>query len=210
LLGGILIKIGILILYTFCLFFLPNNQNNYYEIYFNRLETKYNNQDIIGVIEVENTNISEVIVKGEDNEYYLTHDLKNNYDIYGTVFMDYRNDLNDKKKLFFGHNIELGEAPFKQLEKYLEKDFFYDNNDIYLITKKGKKIYEVFSVMIVDESSNHMSLVYDNWNEYLHYLQNNSIYYKEVELNNDNIIILQTCNFKPRNTYILVIAKETE
>ena len=102
-LGGILIKIGILILYTFCLFFLPNNQNNYYEIYFNRLETKYNNQDIIGVIEVENTNISEVIVKGEDNEYYLTHDLKNNYDIYGTVFMDYRNDLNDKKNPYTGN-----------------------------------------------------------------------------------------------------------
>lgn len=211
-LGGILIKLGILFIYTFCLFFLPNKQvNNYYENYFNLLKTKYNNQDIIGILEVDNTNIKEIIVKGSDNKYYLNHNLNHNYSIYGNTFMDYRNNSSDKKKLIFGHNIEVGYIPFKELEKFLDKDFFLKENNIYLTTCQGKTKYAVFSVMIVDESSNHMDLYYDNWEIYLKSLKENSIYQNKVLIEeNDNILILQTCNFKPKNTYILVIAKEIQ
>lgn len=208
---GFLIKLGILTFYIISLFFLPQkqiNRNFFYEEYLNGLKSKYNNQDIIGIIEIDNTNINEIIVRGDDNKYYLTHDLNNKYNNLGTVFMDYRNDISDRKKIIFGHNIEVGNAPFKQLEKFLEKDFFEKRNNIYLTTKSGRKIYTVFSVMIVDSNSNHMQLEYENWQEYLEFLKNNSIYESNIELNKDNIIILQTCNFKPKNTYILVIAKE--
>ena len=54
------------------------------------------NQNIIGKIIIPGTNINEDITQYKNNEYYLTHDNNGNYDPKGTIFMDYRNDINDK------------------------------------------------------------------------------------------------------------------
>ena len=68
------------------------------------LRVKYHNNDIIGTISVENTDINEVLVQASDNKYYLTHDIYGNYDKYGSVFLDHRCNKNSKKLLIYGHN----------------------------------------------------------------------------------------------------------
>ncbi len=49
------------------------------------------NEDIIGWIQIEGTEISYPIVKGIDNSYYLKHTFEKNSNAAGAIFIDYTN-----------------------------------------------------------------------------------------------------------------------
>ena len=49
---------------------------------------KQENQDIIGFLEIENTNISYPVVQGKDNEFYMTHNYKKEKSKNGAIFLD--------------------------------------------------------------------------------------------------------------------------
>ena len=172
----------------------------------------YGNEDIIGNITVSGTDIDEYIVKTTDNNYYLNHNLKKEYDIAGAEFMDYRNSVDDKKILIFGHNArKLDTVPFHDLEKYLDESFYRENKYVDLKFNEDTK-WLIFSVMIVKKGNNtHMKLEFDDnsWLEHLNYLKSNSIYDTGVDVSfDDRIVVIQTCNYHPENTYILICAKK--
>ena len=172
----------------------------------------YGNEDIIGNITVSGTDIDEYIVQTTDNNYYLNHNLKKEYDIAGAVFMDYRNSVDDKKILIFGHNArKLDTVPFHDLEKYLDESFYRENKYVDLKFNEDTK-WLIFSVMIVKKGNNtHMKLEFDDnsWLEHLNYLKSNSIYDTGVDVSfDDRIVVIQTCNYHPENTYILICAKK--
>ena len=172
----------------------------------------YGNEDIIGNITVSGTDIDEYIVQTSDNNYYLNHNLKKEYDIAGAVFMDYRNSVDDKKILIFGHNArKLDTVPFHDLEKYLDESFYRENKYVDLKFNEDTK-WLIFSVMIVKKGNNtHMKLEFDDnsWLEHLNYLKSNSIYDTGVDVSfDDRIVVIQTCNYHPENTYILICAKK--
>ena len=173
----------------------------------------YGNDDIIGNIKVSGTDIDEYIVQTNDNNYYLNHNLKKEYDIAGAVFMDYRNSIDDKKLLIFGHNArKLDTVPFHELEKFLDETFYRENKYIDLKLGDIDSKWLIFSVMIVKKGDNtHMKLEFNDnsWLEHLNYLKNNSIYETGVDVNSeDRIVVVQTCNYHPENTYILICAKK--
>ena len=172
----------------------------------------YGNEDIIGNITVSGTDIDEYIVQTTDNNYYLNHNLKKEYDIAGAVFMDYRNSVDDKKILIFGHNArKLDTVPFHDIEKYLDESFYRENKYVDLKFNEDTK-WLIFSVMIVKKGNNtHMKLEFDDnsWLEHLNYLKSNSIYDTGVDVSfDDRIVVIQTCNYHPENTYILICAKK--
>ena len=91
----------------------------------------FSNSDIIGKIKIDDTDIDEYVLKTVDNDYYLSHNIYKEYDVAGSVFMDFRNDFNDKKILIFGHNANnLYETPFFSLGQYLDQNFY--NNHKYI------------------------------------------------------------------------------
>ena len=172
---------------------------NYYKDY-------YLNEDIIGSLKIKDTKIDTLLVKSNNNEYYLNHSINKEYDIKGSIFVDYRTNLNSRQINIYGHNSKEYDSPFKELEKYKEKSF-YDNHKMIEIWN-GKDVinYEIFSVQIVSDNSEHMNVnkVDEKHLEKL----SNSIYNTGVSASTlDQILILQTCNYNPKNTYILVIAK---
>ena len=63
-----------------------NHSLDYYRNY-------YNNNNIVGSLKIEGTDIDTLLVQGDDNKYYLNHSIKNEYDELGSVFVDYRTDL---------------------------------------------------------------------------------------------------------------------
>lgn len=171
-----------------------------------------NNDDIVGSIKISGTNINEYIVQGDDNDYYLNHNLDKEKDIAGSVFLDYRNNLSDKKLLIFGHNArKLKNVPFHDLEKYMDESFYKDNKYISL-NLNGESKWVIFSAMIVEKGDNtHMKLHFTDqeWLNHIEWLKSNSLYDTKVNVGlNDNIVILQTCNYKPENTYLLISAKK--
>ena len=180
------------------------------------LRQKYNNDEIVGNISIEGTNISEAILKHSDNDYYLHHDNYGNYEINGSIFLDYRISLDDRKVLIFGHSSVYDKIPFNELERYYDYDYYKNHQYIKITTLDGEYIYQIFSVYVETYDFTYMNLKIDDktYNKNLRDYKNNSIYDTGVSVSdNDEIIILQTCsndnkykNYKKK--YLLVIGKK--
>ena len=88
--------------------------------YVNVARNEFNNQDIVGRLYIESIDIDVPLVQTEDNEYYLNHDVYKNFDSVGSIFLDYRNNIDlDKKILIYGHNSKNIQTEFKKLENFL-------------------------------------------------------------------------------------------
>lgn len=190
---------------------------NYEEI-LNDLKSKYNNNEIVAILQIPGV-LEEVVVQATDNDYYLHYDLYHNQNINGATFLDFRNDLrNSKKLLIYGHSDPEGLLPFVQITNYNNKAFMEEHNKIYLIDSLGKREYEVFSSYIETKDFDYVNLESFGgltYLEHLQKLQQKSFVQKEVELTeNTNILLLQTCSFDERVKndikYQIVIAKEIE
>lgn len=171
------------------------------------------NKDIIGRIKIDGTNIDNILVQTDNNEYYLNHLPNGEKDSRGTIFMDYRNNTNDRKLLIYGHNSEtLKSAPFHDLEKYLNESFYKQNKYVELTLNDEKSTWEIFSVMILEKNDNrHMKITFNDseWIKHLDWMKNNSIYNTDVEASlNDRIITLQTCYYEPGDSYLIINAKK--
>ena len=182
------------------------------------LRKQYNNNDIIGTIEIPGTEINENILQTTNNDYYLKHDNYGNYDIYGSVFLDYRCSKDSKKLLIFGHNDFKDATPFSNLENYYEKSYYEKNKYIDIMIDNEKMKYQIFSVYIEPEDFTYMNLKINDEqyrNDLVKY-KNKSLYDTNVEVSeNDKILILQTCSNhkdykKYKDKYLLIIAKKKE
>lgn len=175
------------------------------------LQTKFNNIDIKGILNVSGLNVSIPIVKGKDNSYYLKHAVNKNKSVIGSVFMDYRNNTNSRQINIYGHNSTRFNPPFKVLEGYLEKEYYEKNKYIEFLVNDETRKYEIFSVIIADkdDTEEHMQFNYSNDNDWLKHferLKKKSKYKINVNVRKtDNIIVLQTCIFGKYHNKLLVI-----
>lgn len=192
--------------------------NSNYEEYIKNINTiiqyqnLYKNDDIIATISINDLNLKEIVAQTIDNSFYLNHNLKKEKDILGSTFLDYRNNLDDKKILIYGHNSQTFRTEFQKLEKYLEKEFYQkNNNEIILETIDRKITWKIFSVIIVTDDYQHMKLDFTekNWNNHLKWLKDKSLYDTKIDIDEkDEILILQTCYYYPMDSFIIVSAKK--
>jgi len=183
----------------------------------NDLEKEYNNEDIVGILEFSNEKMKFPIVQGNDNEFYLTHDLDKKYSDKGSVFLDYRVDINSSKKLLvYGHSSENIYTDLNFLQDFYDKDYYEKHKYVEITTDKMKKKYEIFSVYTEVRDFSYMHTDYESNLAYLSHineLKNNSIYSTNVELDeNDEILIVQTCSMnsdysKYQDKYLLIISR---
>lgn len=153
------------------------------------------------------------MVKATDNKYYLNRSVDKSQDKYGSIFIDYRNSLADKKILIYGHNSTKANPPFHELENYVDNNFYKKYPYIGFTTEKGEQKYIIFSVMI-NKKGNYKHTIVNFKNEeefkkHIDWMKNDSIYKTDVEVNiNDEILTLQTCFYKPKNSYLIINAKK--
>lgn len=157
------------------------------------------NNEIVSWISVDSTNINYPIVKSDNNEFYLNHNINKSYDSNGWTFMDYRNnsDLSDSNTIFYGHNL-INKTSFGSVSNmFTDKWFETSNHNIVVANKNGKYTYKIFSVYYSEPDSSYLQTNYDNKNEYLDFLnmlKEKSKFNFSEELNeNDKIITLSTC-----------------
>lgn len=63
----------------------------------------------MGWININDTPIDYPIMKGNDNEFYLTRDFNKEYLTSGSIFMDYRNEgFQDRNTVIYGHHMRDG------------------------------------------------------------------------------------------------------
>ena len=179
--------------------------------------SKYNNNDIKGVLYIPDTKILEPIVQTSNNDYYLNRDLYKKKDTRGSVFLDYRVSINlGRKNLIYSHNSNIHDVPFKELEKYYEKDYYSKHKYIYLKDEKSTIKYLIFSIYVETSDWTYTKIKFntdEEWLEHIEELKKKSWYDTDVILDKkDQVLILQTCshhkkykNYKDK--YLLVIAK---
>jgi len=193
-----------------------NNPVNYEEI-INNLKLEYNNDDVVGILEINNTDYIVPIMQGEDNDYYLNHtpDGKENY--MGSIYLDYRVNIDSSKKLLiYGHNSSNIDMPFKILEEFYDKDYYNNHKYVEITTSTTKKKYEIFSVHVETKDFSYMNINFVNDEDYLNHitkLKERSMYDTDIELGNDDeILILQTCSthkdyYNYKKKYLLIILR---
>ena len=162
------------------------------------------NSDTVGWISVPSTEINYPVVKGEDNDFYLTHAFDKSSNAAGWIYADYRNkcDNSDKNLIIYGHN-RLNNNMFGTLENVLTDDWLSDENNLYINysnINNTSHVYKVFSTFICDsdESTDYLKTDFSSpadFKEYISKLQSNSSYnFNTFVSESDSIITLYTCH----------------
>lgn len=175
--------------------------NTYYNPANNKMnfnKMKSINDDIVGWIKVENTNINYPFVQTNNNEYYLTHFIDKSFNKIGTVFLDYRNNINtlDQNNILYAHG-RMDKTMFGSMRNALDKKWFDETKDknIYLYTENGYYIFEIFSVYKIKTTDDYLKIHFNNdFQEFINLIKSRSIYDFDVnEKNYNKIITLSTC-----------------
>lgn len=153
------------------------------------------NDDTIGWIQVNGTNINYPIVQTNNNEYYLTHAFNKTYNNAGWVFLDYRNNISnlDGNTIIYAHS-RLDKTMFGSLKNVLTNGWLSDTNNfvIKLSTPNKNTLWQVFSVYRIPETSDYLEI--KNSDEFASMLLNRSKHdFKTNVTGKDNILTLSTC-----------------
>lgn len=173
---------------------------------------KEKNNDTIGWLNVNNTNINYPFVKSSDNDYYLHHSFDKSYNNAGWVFLDYRNNKNltDKNNIIYGHH-RVNNTMFTSLLNTLNESWYTnkDNHIIRVSLENENSLWQIISVYKIPVESYYITTKFNNDNEFITFLDTiskRSIYNFNYNVNKEDIILtLSTCY--DDNTRVVVHAK---
>lgn len=173
----------------------------------NKLKEK--NNDTVGWINVNNTNINYPYVQGKDNNYYLEHSYDKKYNEAGWVFLDYRNNktLSDKNNILYAHS-RLDKTMFGSLSKTLKSNWYNnkDNNIIRLSTETENTLWQIFSVYKIPGESYYITTNFSNDNDYqkfLNTIKGRSIHdFNTTLTTEDKVLTLSTCYSDTERTVV--------
>lgn len=163
-------------------------------------ELEKTNDEVVGWIRIDGTNINYPYVQTSDNDYYLTHSFDKSYNNAGWVFMDYRNDIdfNDSNSILYAHG-RLDKTMFGSLKDTLEEKWFRKkkNHIIKISTKKENSLWEVFSVYRIPTTDDYITTNFNTdteYNDFIDMISKRSVYDFKVKVDSDDkIITLSTC-----------------
>ena len=186
-------------------------------------ELKEENQDIVGWLEIENTNINYPVLQGKDNEYYMTHNYKKQKSKNGSIFLDKDYDWNIKGNnlLMYGHNLNNG-TMFQELLKYEKESFYKEHPVIRFTTEKEDSNYEIISVIktrVYYKNEENVFRYYffinpkseKEYNEFITNAKKESLYeINKTASYGDELITLSTCSYHVKDGRFAVIGKKIE
>ncbi len=160
------------------------------------------NEDVVGELVVNNTNVDYPVVQAGNNDYYLDHNINKEENNNGWVFLDYRNDsMNlDKNNIIYGHNMYYSGVMFGTLYKTANKSWYTnpDNQIITYNTLYENMQFKIFSIYRVPNTNDYLKVFFEDDNDFLEFIDlitTRSIYNFNVPVNaDDKIITLSTCS----------------
>lgn len=169
------------------------------------------NEDCVGYIKIDQTDIAYPIVKGKDNEYYLHHTIKKKYNSSGSIFMDKDNNayFADDNTIIYGHHMKDG-SMFAHLSKFRKKDYMNEHKTVTVIYDGGVCKYEIFAACLYDATDNYRVISFSTESERENF--SSLVYSKDVcsiPINikkDDRILTLSTCAYDSDNARLVVHA----
>lgn len=178
------------------------------------------NKMLIGWVKIDDTYIDYPVMQTSDNDYYLDHNMNQEYDKNGSIFMDKDCDVLKPSTNFilYGHHMRSGKM-FGGLDKYSDPNYYEKHKYIQFDTIYEKGLYEVMYVF--------RSRVYSETDVVFKYYQfidansevefasnmtemaNASLYDTGVTAKyGDRLLTLSTCDYKEPNGRFVVVAKK--
>lgn len=159
------------------------------------------NPEVIGWLKVNNTNIDYPILQHSDNNYYLDYNIYNEKDPNGWLFLDYENniDASDDNTIVYGHNRFHNGVMFGTLGNVLNKKWYTneENLTISFDTLYNSNKYQVFSIYIVNETSDYITTSFENEKdkeEFIKTITERSLNKFNVKVDKESkILTLSTC-----------------
>lgn len=186
-------------------------------------ELQKENQEIMGWLEIEDTNINYPICQTNNNDFYLTHNYKKEKASTGSLFLDKDFDMvnGSSNYLIYGHRNKQG-LMFEDLMKYAKEDFYKKHTKIKFTTLKEDVDYEIMSVfysrVYYQDEKNVFRYYYfvnaENENEYNNYVEQCkkvSIYDTGITAEyGEQLLTLSTCEYSQEDGRFVVVAKKVE
>lgn len=173
------------------------------------------NSDVVGWISIENTGIDYPVVKSNDNDYYLNHNVEKKRSARGSIFMDYRNaDLNDDlHTVIYGHYMKDG-SMFGELSKYKDAAYYQGHDRIIFEGIEEPAEYQIFSVYIYSPEDQFFEYEFADEQQYHAYLDKitkKSRYDTGITVTpDDQLLTLVTCTYEVTDARLIIHAKRVD
>ena len=179
------------------------------------------NNDLVGWICVEDTNINYPVMQTVDNpNYYLKRGFDKEYSSYGCPYVQEDCDVlkPSDNLVIYGHHMNNG-SMFADLEKFKDEDFWREHKTIAFNTLTEKNEYEILAVFktVVYTDSPEAFKYYrftdaqspEEFDAYIDKCKELSLYDTGVSAEyGDKLITLSTCEYSRTNGRLVVVAKK--
>lgn len=178
------------------------------------------NKKLIGWIKIADTYIDYPVMQTTDNEYYLDHNINQEYDKNGSIFMDKDCDVLKPSTNFilYGHHMKSGKM-FGNLDLYSEESYYEEHPYIEFDTIYEKSTYQVMYVFrsrvyseeeivfkyyqFIDANSQ------QEFDSYMQEMAAMSYYNTGVSAEfGDQLLTLSTCDYQEKDGRFVVVAKK--
>lgn len=177
------------------------------------------NPDIVAWLYCKDTVINYPVVQGTDNTFYLNRMFNKDWNVKGTLFVDYRDEapFENFNTVIYGHRMKDG-SMFKCLGEYRDTEGYYKKHKkMKLYTKEKQYELQLFGAATIPSDSD----MYNMWltedgekQEYINWiLENNEIpgYDGSVQVSSsDKLVMLSTCTYEFENARLCVWGKLVE
>lgn len=170
------------------------------------------NPDVVGWIYIDGTPIDYPVVQAEDNVYYLRKNIRKEYALPGSIFMDYRNNPQGKEqhRIIYGHHMKDG-SMFQALNGYKDPSFLAQHPQIILETLDGPSTWQIFSMYVTDTEFDYIQTEFADEGEFTQFLAEitqRSLHPTGISVSSeDEILTLSTCTYEFKNARFTVHAK---
>ena len=178
------------------------------------------NKKLIGWLKIDDTNIDYPVMQTSDNEYYLTHNLNQEYDKNGSIFMDKDCDVlkPSTNYILYGHHMASGKM-FGKLGLYQKKSYYEEHPYIQFDTIYDKGTWQVMYVFrsrVYKEEDvvfKYYQFIDANteqeFDSYMNEMAEMSLYDTGVTAKfGDQLLTLSTCDYQEKNGRFVVVAKK--
>ncbi len=165
-----------------------------------KLIEKFENEDIVGYLSIEDTSISYPVLQSVDNEFYLKYDAYKKESKAGSIYLDYENDIEklDYNTVIYGHNMK-EKIMFHDLRYYKEEEFYKNHKYIEFTTLYNEYVYEIFSVYETGVEFPYINVLFQSEEDFFKLsseFKEKSIYDTGIDISKtDKVITLSTCSY---------------
>ena len=205
---------------------IPENRNNsilnYNKIHYKSINFNFKAllklcEDGVGYIYQDDTVVSYPILQAEDNDKYLRHLMNGEYNVAGSLFVDYafEDGLNSRYSIIYGHNMDDG-SMFGTLTKYKDEEYYKEHPEFQIFVGDRGYVYYVYAAAQVPIDSfvfNYNDMTDEEFLEFMAEAKELTDYEIDIPVKiteHSHVVLLSTCIEYPRDynyRYVAVLVR---